>query len=106
MDNYHAMRDTVLAFIPSPLRNVLGLVVFRKVKGRLDGQGALGFTDEEAAAIGAEAWESVNALLVESHDKAKEAGKDGPFWVLGGAQPTEADATVFGFIVGSLDCRP
>ncbi|KAK4139802.1 uncharacterized protein C8A04DRAFT_32700 [Dichotomopilus funicola] len=103
MDNYYAMRDDTLGFIPWPFRVVLGLVLYRKIKDRLDGQGALRYTDEEAAAAGAEAWENVNELLVESHRKAQEKGKVGPFWVLGGPQPTEADATVFGFIVGSLD---
>ncbi|KHN97270.1 glutathione S-transferase [Metarhizium album ARSEF 1941] len=29
---------------------------------------------------------------------------DAPFWVLGGSRPTEADATVYGFVVGALVC--
>lgn len=33
-------------------------------------------------------------------------GDDGkPFWVLGGDDPTEADATVFGFVSSVLVCE-
>jgi len=30
---------------------------------------------------------------------------DGPFWALGGDEPTEVDATLFGFIASSLICE-
>jgi len=31
-------------------------------------------------------------------------GEDAPFWVLGRPEPTEADATVYGFVAASLVC--
>ncbi|KAL2168872.1 hypothetical protein VTG60DRAFT_6774 [Thermothelomyces hinnuleus] len=105
IDNYYAMRDSVLGFMPFPVRFVVGLLAYRNVKNTLHGQGVLRFTADEAQALRLEVWESVNAMLLESRNKAREAGRDGPFWALGGAAPTEADATVFGFIVASLNCK-
>ncbi|AEO63114.1 uncharacterized protein THITE_2107989 [Thermothielavioides terrestris NRRL 8126] len=105
IDNYYVMRDTVLAQIPYPIRIFVGLLAYRNQKNVLHGQGVLRFTDEEAAAQRHEAWESVNAMLVDSRSKAQAAGRDGPFWVLGGANPTEADPVVFGFIAGALSCK-
>ncbi|KAK3308368.1 uncharacterized protein B0T15DRAFT_106512 [Chaetomium strumarium] len=108
VDNYHTMRDTVLASIPYPLRLVIGLLAYRKHARTLDGQGVLRFSKEEAAAMRLEIWESVNAMLVESRAHAannKAGNTSGPFWVLGGESPTEADPVVFGFVAAALDCR-
>ncbi|KAL2162930.1 hypothetical protein VTH06DRAFT_6766 [Thermothelomyces fergusii] len=106
IDNYYAMRDSVLGFMPLPARYVVGLLAYRKVKNTLHGQGVLRYTADEAQALRLEIWESVNALLLESRSRAREAGRDeGPFWALGGPAPTEADATVFGFVVASLSCK-
>jgi hypothetical protein len=105
MDNYSAMRDTVLATLFYPIRVIAALFIWRSSKRTLHGQGTLRFTDDEAASFRLEAWEAVNAMLVESRNKAQEAGKNGPFWVLGGATPTEADPTVFGFVAASLNCE-
>lgn len=96
------MRDTVLANVPFPFRVILALIIFRGVKSTLQGQGVLRFTNDEASEQRLEIWESINAMLVESRNRAQEAGKNGPFWVLGGATPTEADPTVFGFVAASL----
>jgi hypothetical protein len=102
VDNYYTMRDTVLAHVPFPIRVILALFIFRSVKSTLQGQGVLRFTDDEAAVMRLEVWESINAMLIESRNKAQAAGRDGPFWVLGGDTPTEADPTVFGFVATAL----
>ncbi|KAL2135336.1 hypothetical protein VTI74DRAFT_8989 [Chaetomium olivicolor] len=104
-DNNYTMRDTVLAAIPYPVRVLVGLLAYRKVMRTLDGQGLLRYAREEAAAMRLEVWESINAMLVESRSKALAAERDGPFWILGGESPTEADSTVFGFIAASLVCK-
>jgi hypothetical protein len=90
--------------MPFFVRFFVGLFAYRSVKAKLLGQGVLHFTDNEAKSITLEVWESVNAMLVDSRNKAYEAKRTGPFWILGGANPTEADATVYGFIVAALDC--
>ncbi|KAK4041294.1 hypothetical protein C8A01DRAFT_34705 [Parachaetomium inaequale] len=105
IDNYYAMRDNVLGFMPFLVRFVVGLLAYRSHKRTLQGHGVLRYTDDEFDALRREVWDSLNAMLVESRGRAHEAGRAGPFWVLGGAAPTEADATVFGFITASLDCK-
>ena len=65
----------------------------------LNGQGTGRYSDEEARAMRRDCWQSIEDLLA---DSIKSAGKSGheksPFWALGGKEPTEADATLFGFI--------
>lgn len=104
IDNYHAMRDNALSAMPFFVKFFIGLFAYRSVKAKLLGQGVLLFTDDEAKDAKLEVWESVNAMLADSRNKAHEAERAGPFWVLGGANPTEADATVFGFVAAALDC--
>ncbi|KAF5973152.1 glutathione S-transferase [Fusarium bulbicola] len=67
------------------------------------GQGTGRLTDEEVTELREEVWESVGVLLAEARMRKK--GDDGPFWALGGDEPTEVDATIFGFIVSSLICE-
>ena len=105
-DNYYTMRDGVLAPIPYPVRVLVGLIAYRAVTRTLHGQGILRFSSEEMAALRLEIWEGINALLVESRSKALAgSGADGPFWVLGGKEPTEADPVLFGFLAASLVCK-
>ncbi|KAJ4302005.1 hypothetical protein N0V88_002136 [Collariella sp. IMI 366227] len=104
-DNYYTMRDTVLAAVPYPVRVLVGLLAYRKVMGTLHGQGVLRYTREEAAAARREVWEGLNAMLVEARSRALAAGRQGPFWVLGGEKATEADSVVFGFVAASLVCK-
>lgn len=94
-----------MAAIPYPVRVLVGLLTYRKIMGTLHGQGVLRYTGEEAAAARREVWEGVNAMLVEARSKALAAGREGPFWVLGGEKATEADPVVFGFVAGSLVCK-
>ncbi|KAH6850490.1 hypothetical protein B0I37DRAFT_413882 [Chaetomium sp. MPI-CAGE-AT-0009] len=104
IDNYYVMRDNALSAMPFFVRFFVGLLAYRSVKARLLGQGVLRFTDGEAKDMRLEVWESVNAMLVDSRNRAYDAGRTGPFWILGGTGPTEADATVFGFVGAALDC--
>ncbi|RMZ85506.1 hypothetical protein DV736_g6571, partial [Chaetothyriales sp. CBS 134916] len=102
-DNYYTMRDGALAVIPYPIRVLVGMLAYRGVLRTLQGQGTLRFSLEEMAALRLEVWESINTLLVEARSKMGDT--DGPFWVLGGAGPTDADPVVFGFIAASLVCQ-
>ncbi|KAK8121538.1 hypothetical protein PG999_005658 [Apiospora kogelbergensis] len=109
VDNYYAMREHIFGAMPYPLRVVVGLLAFRGIQATLHGQGTGRFTAEEMAGFRREIWEGVDALLAASKNKRDKTGsKDDeegePFWVLGGEQPTEADATVFGFVVSVLIC--
>ncbi|KAI1372118.1 hypothetical protein F4677DRAFT_433528 [Hypoxylon crocopeplum] len=101
-DNYFTMRSTVMAAIPYPIQVLVGLLAHRGVMRTLYGQGTARWTPEERLGIQHETWDSVNALLSESRSKAAASSK--PFWVLGGAEPSEADATLYGFIAAGLVC--
>ncbi|KAK8084241.1 hypothetical protein PG997_005512, partial [Apiospora hydei] len=109
--NYYTMRDHIFGALPYPLRVVIGLLAYRGTVATLHGQGTGRYSGEEIAAFRREVWEGVDALLAASRDKARAArgnneegeGKE-PFWILGGEGPTEADATVFGFVVSVLIC--
>ncbi|UNI17755.1 hypothetical protein JDV02_004075 [Purpureocillium takamizusanense] len=100
-DNYTTMRSNVLGAVPWPLQRAVGWLAYRTVTSGLHGQGTGRLTGEEVLAFQEEVWEAVDALLVDSRQSAVG---DGPFWVLGGSEPTEVDATMYGFIVGALVC--
>jgi hypothetical protein len=95
------MRDHILSALPWPMRVFVGSMIYRGSVNTLNGQGTGRYTAEEIASFRREIWESVNGLLVSS--EARTSGS-GAFWVLGGEQPTESDATLFGFIVSVLVC--
>ena len=102
------MRSNILAALPYPIQIIVGLLAYRGVMRTLNGQGTARFSAEEIRAFRRQIWEDVNALLVASRAKAKKAADDddeGTFWVLGGEGPSEADATVFGFVVSAMVCE-
>ncbi|OAA51930.1 glutathione S-transferase [Metarhizium rileyi] len=108
-DNYDEMRAHVLASVPWPLQTVLGWLARRAVFRGLYQQGTGRLAEDEVHLFKEEVWDSLNALLTESvktssRQKSKTNDDDVPFWVLGGSEPTEADASVYGFIVGALVC--
>lgn len=78
---------------------LVGLLVHRNTLRTLHGQGTGRYSDDEIRASKREIWEAVNGLLAESRARAP---RKEPFWALGGDKPTEADATVFGFVVSVL----
>lgn len=105
--NYYTMRDHVLWFIPYPIRVIVGLIIYRNTVAILHGQGTGRFSNDEIAEFRREIWGSINdRLTVASRVKSSRSNGDKkePFWVLGGHDPTEADATLFGFIVSVLLC--
>jgi hypothetical protein len=105
IDNYYIQRDKILWSKPFLVRVIVGQLIYRKTSQTLHGQGTGRFDMEEIAMFRREIWEGISDLLESSlmHSKAK-AENDKPFWILGGAQPTEADASLFGFITSVLVC--
>ncbi|KAJ4292055.1 hypothetical protein N0V90_009954 [Kalmusia sp. IMI 367209] len=99
--NYYTMRDHALWSIPYPIRLLVGILAYRANVRRLYEQGSGRFSYPEIRAFIREIWIGVNGLLEESRRKASG---DECFWVLGGAEPSEADATVYGFVVSVLVC--
>jgi len=97
------MRPHALGALPYPVQIVVGLLAYRKMKTMLHGQGVMRLTDDEIAAARLEVYESINDLLVASKNKSKR-NTGAPFWVCGGEGPTEADATLFGFVTSVLVC--
>ncbi|KAF7879832.1 uncharacterized protein EAF02_008002 [Botrytis sinoallii] len=87
MGNYYVQRDKVLGSIPYPMRVLIGFLAYRQIKATLYGQGTRRFTSED--------------LGRKPISDAAPAKKD-PFWCLGGDQPTQADASLFGFIISIL----
>lgn len=101
-DHYYVMRDSALGAIPWPMRVLIGLIAYRQVSTMLYGQGTGRYSHEEVAVFKHEAWEAVNQLLTEAR---RGASRHHPFWVLGGKEPTEADATLFGFVAAAMTCE-
>lgn len=99
--NYYTQRDHILWSIPYPLRVLVGILAYRANVRKLYDQGTGRFSDAEIRALIREVWEGVSGMLEASRRKA---GNDRPFWILGREEPTEADATVFGFAVSVLIC--
>jgi hypothetical protein len=99
INNYYTMRDYSMAKAPFPQRAILGYLGYRANVRKLHDQGTGRFSENEIRAFRREIWESVNAILEEAR---KSVSPDECFWVLGGVNPTEADATVYGFIVSTL----
>jgi hypothetical protein len=98
------MRSYVLKALPYPMQVVLGYIIHRNTVKNLHGQGTGRFTDEEIAEFREEIWRNIDNLLKLSKSKLGAKQKDVPFWLLGGSDPSEADMTLFGFIVSVLIC--
>lgn len=82
---------------------IVGLLAHRKVMATLHGQGTSRFSGAEISSFRENIWNKINALLGESMAKLRKPSGS-PFWVLGRPGPSEADAVLFGFIVGALIC--
>jgi hypothetical protein len=98
--NYYVMRDHAMAKLPYPARIVAGTLAYRGIIQRLHEQGTGRFSDAEISDFTREIWQAVNELLEASLDALE--GKDECFWILGGKEPSEADTSVFGFVVANL----
>lgn len=104
MENYYPMREHILSALPYPMRVVVGLLIYRNTTRTLRGQGTSRYSADEIRSFRREIWEGINDLLISARATAIVGATDWPFWVLGGERPTEADATLFGFIVSVLVC--
>ena len=105
--NYYTMRDHVLWALPWPVRAFVGSMIYRSTVSTLHGQGTGRFSAEEIGRFRREIWASFADLVLESQSKTRNksgSDKDEPFWVLGGPEPTEVDAALFGFVVSTLLC--
>ncbi|KAF2972585.1 hypothetical protein GQX73_g925 [Xylaria multiplex] len=101
--NFYTMRDHVLWPVPWPIRVFIGSMIYRNTIATLHGQGTGRFSAEEIGLFRREIWESFADLVLESRTKALSTkGGEEPFWVMGGPEPTEVDATLFGFVVSTL----
>jgi hypothetical protein len=96
------MRGKVLAALPFPVQVVVGLLIHRGVVRTLHGQGVWRYTPEERDTFRGEVWQAMSVLLIDS--RGKRGGSEEPFWLAGGNEPTEVDATLFGFIASCLVC--
>jgi glutathione S-transferase len=101
IQNYYVMRDHVLHSVPYPVRVVVGLLAYRGNVKKLHDQGTGRFSDSEIRGFIEDVWRGIDGILEDSR-RMKE--KDQCYWVLGGDEPTEADATLFGFVVSVLVC--
>ncbi|KAI1470473.1 putative glutathione S-transferase [Daldinia caldariorum] len=100
IQHYYDKRDTILWSVPYPMRIIVGFLLYRSIAATLHGQGTGRFTAKEIEEFRHEIWETIGAQLVTSRSSSKGGDKE-PFWILGGEQPTEADACLFGFIVAA-----
>jgi hypothetical protein len=89
--------------MPWPVQVIVGNLVYNKQFRTLRGQGTGTFSAEEITVFRANIWETLNVLV--SAAQAQYQDREGPFWLWGGDTPTEADATLFGFIVSALICE-
>ncbi|KAE8446324.1 hypothetical protein EG329_012071 [Mollisiaceae sp. DMI_Dod_QoI] len=104
-ENYYTMRDHSLWSIPYPMRIFIGLLAYRKTMTTLHGQGTARFSGTEIATFREKVWNNINSLLVISRKKLVDSKDETQcFWLLGGNKPSEADATLYGFIIGALVC--
>ncbi|KAL3471979.1 hypothetical protein BJX99DRAFT_236315 [Aspergillus californicus] len=111
-ENYYTMRDHVLSSVPYPVRVIVGLLIHRGTVQTLHGQGTGRYTADEITLFRREVYEALNNLLVASRakdnvnadTKGSTNGSKSPFWVLGGDEPSEADTTVYGFIISAFIC--
>ncbi|KAH7379566.1 hypothetical protein BKA66DRAFT_466290 [Pyrenochaeta sp. MPI-SDFR-AT-0127] len=99
INNYYTMRDYSMAKVPFPQRYLFGYLAYRVIVRRLQDQGTGRFSDEEIHSFREEIWRGVIGIQENSYRKAKG---DECFWVLGGSEHTEADATVYGFVISAL----
>ncbi|KAF2999920.1 hypothetical protein E8E13_008899 [Curvularia kusanoi] len=98
--NYYIMRDHAMSKLPYPARIIAGTLAYRGIIQRLHEQGTGRFSDAEISFFTREIWQAINGLLEVSLEA--QQGERGCFWILGGKDPSEADSSVFGFIVANL----
>ncbi|KAK4442473.1 failed axon connections-like protein [Podospora aff. communis PSN243] len=99
--NYYAMRDKLFGHLPNGAQHVMGLLTFQFVKMMLYFQGTGRHNAEEVRHFTEEAVAAIAGFAESAYERVGKNGS-GPFWILGGEKPTEADFTVFGALSGYL----
>ncbi|OBT62760.1 hypothetical protein VE03_07080 [Pseudogymnoascus sp. 23342-1-I1] len=90
ISNFYVMRDQgPLSTIPYLPRLIIGQLAYGKITRTLYGQGTGRYSPGEIAALKLETWTALDGLVGEG-------------WVLGGKGPTDADASLFGFLASVL----
>lgn len=102
LDNYYIHRDYILQTKPWLLRVFIGNLIHKKIVQTVHLQGCGRFTKEEQRQIREEIWQTLEDMCAERRKTSKRGA--GPFWILGGQQPTEADAVLYAFVNSNLVC--
>ena len=103
VQNYAVHRDNVLSSIAWPVRNlIVAPMIYHNITATLHGQGTGRYSVEEIGEMRRQAWRTIEGALESVRSEQKKRGNGEPFWILGKDEPTEADATLFGFVVSSL----
>ncbi|KAJ2896073.1 hypothetical protein MKZ38_005901 [Zalerion maritima] len=107
VDNYYTMRDHILSQLSYPMRVLVGYLIYRKHLSILYGQGTMRYDQGEVASFRRQIWETLARQLLVSRRKWVEMDGGGGeekqcFYLLGGEGPTEADFTLFGFIIAVM----
>lgn len=96
------MRDEgIWAPLAWPLRYLLFAYARYFSSKTLWRQGTGRFSPEEIRQFSTEILDSIDAIIKHALEKA-DRDTSRPVWILGGDHPTEADATVFGFFMSTL----
>jgi hypothetical protein len=95
------MREKLFGHLPFGAKQVTGLLTFQFVKMMLYFQGTGRHSAEEVRHFTEEAVGAIAGLAEAAYERVGKTGS-GPFWILGGEKPTEADFTVFGALSGYL----
>jgi hypothetical protein len=93
-----------LSALSYPMQVIIGYFIYNGTVKTLHGQGTGRFSDEEIELFRRDIWVNIDQLLQASKSRLSAKQKDVPFWILGEDGPTEADMTLFGFIVSVLIC--
>jgi len=94
------MRDIgPFSYFPWGVRHFVASVAFLYVKMMLFFQGTGRHKPDEVRHFTEEAIDALAGFAEAARAKAKG---EGPFWIMGGDKPTEADFTLFGALAGYL----
>jgi len=99
LDNFYIQRDKALYSKPWAIRVLIGYLIHRSITQTLHGQGVGRLSSEEIRTLKTEIWQHIDNVLA---FRLRKSRRSEPVWCLGGPEPTEADATLHGFITSVL----
>ncbi|KAM7207128.1 putative glutathione s [Rhypophila sp. PSN 637] len=101
-ENYYTMRDRgPFAPLPWGVRHLVTALAYRYTRVMLYMQGTGRYTAEEVTSLRGEMIGMLGDFAEASRARSAHE-EDGPFWILGGEKPSEADFTVFGYLAGCV----